>query len=117
MSSRKHPADKFGFDDIFMRVKLGDVCSRGSSSLKQSDVIDKSGDYPIYGASGYIGNVDFYHQDRKYAAVVKDDAGIGRTVLLPASSSSPNSMSLSKTDFHKQADCLLLPVIIHHHRQ
>ena len=70
-----------------MRVKLGDVCSRGSSNLKQSDVIDKNGDYPIYGASGYIGNVDFYHQDKKYVAVVKDGAGIGRTVLLPAKSS------------------------------
>ena len=41
------------------RVKLEDVCERGSSNLKQSDVVDKDGDYPIYGASGYIGNVDF----------------------------------------------------------
>ena len=45
------------------RVKLEDVCERGSSNLKQSDVVDKDGDYPIYGASGYIGNVDFYHQE------------------------------------------------------
>ena len=68
-------------------AKLRDVCSRGSSNLKQSDVTDKNGDYPIYGAAGYIGNVDFYHQDKKYVAVVKDGAGIGRTVLLPAKSS------------------------------
>ena len=45
-----------------MRAKLEDVCVRGSSNLKQSDVIDKTGEYPIYGAAGYIGNVDFYHQ-------------------------------------------------------
>ena len=70
-----------------MRVKLEDVCERGSSNLKQSDVIDKTGDYPIYGAAGYIGNIDFYHQDEPYVAVVKDGAGIGRTVLLPAKSS------------------------------
>lgn len=70
-----------------MRVKLEDVCERGSSNLKQSDVIDKTGDYPIYGAAGYIGNVDFYHQDKPYVAVVKDGAGIGRTTLLPAKSS------------------------------
>lgn len=70
-----------------MRVKLEDVCERGSSNLKQSDIVDATGDYPIYGASGYIGNVDFYHQDKPYVAVVKDGAGIGRTTLHPAKSS------------------------------
>lgn len=70
-----------------MRVKLEDVCERGSSNLKQSDVIDKIGDYPIYGAAGYLGNVDFYQQDKPYVAVVKDGAGIGRTTLHPAKSS------------------------------
>ena len=70
-----------------MRVKLEDVCVRGSSNLKQSDVIDKTGEYPIYGAAGYIGNVDFYHQDQPYVAVIKDGAGIGRTSLYPAKSS------------------------------
>ena len=70
-----------------MRVKLEDVCERGSSNLKQSDIIGATGDYPIYGASGYIGNVDFYHQDKPYVAVVKDGAGIGRTTLHPAKSS------------------------------
>ena len=70
-----------------MKVRLDDVCERSSSNLKQSDVINKSGDYPIYGASGYIGNVDFYDQEKRYIAVVKDGAGIGRTMLLPAKSS------------------------------
>ena len=70
-----------------MRVKLEDVCERGSSNLKQSDITDAHGDYPIYGASGYIGNVDFYHQGKPYVAVVKDGAGIGRTTLHPAKSS------------------------------
>ena len=70
-----------------MIVKLDDVCDRASSNIKQSDVIGKSGDYPIYGAAGYIGNVDFYHQEKPYVAVVKDGAGIGRTMLLPAKSS------------------------------
>ena len=70
-----------------MRAKLEDVCVRGSSNLKQSDVIDKTGEYPIYGAAGYIGNVDFYHQDQPYVAVIKDGAGIGRTSLYPAKSS------------------------------
>ena len=70
-----------------MRVKLGDVCERGSSNLRQSDIEGKTGDYPIFGAAGYIGNVDFYHQEKPYVAIVKDGAGIGRTMLLPAKSS------------------------------
>ena len=70
-----------------MRVKLGDVCERGSSNIRQSDIEGKTGDYPIFGAAGYIGNVDFFHQEKPYVAVVKDGAGIGRTTLLPAKSS------------------------------
>ena len=70
-----------------MIVTLEDVCERGSSCLKQSDVIGKNGKYPVYGAAGFVGNVDFYHQERPYVAVVKDGAGVGRTMLLPANSS------------------------------
>ena len=70
-----------------MKLKLGDVCEKGSSSLKQSDILGMTGDYPIYGASGYIGNVDFYHQEKPYVAIVKDGAGIGRTTFHPAKSS------------------------------
>ena len=70
-----------------MKVKLEEVCERASSNLRQSDVEGKTGEYPIYGAAGYIGNVDFYHQESPYVAVVKDGAGIGRTMLLPAKSS------------------------------
>ena len=70
-----------------MKVKLEDVCEKDSSNLKLSDVDGMDGDYPIYGAAGYIGNVGFYHQERPYVAVVKDGAGIGRTTIHPAKSS------------------------------
>ena len=70
-----------------MKVKLGDVCDRGSSNLKQSDVINQNGQYPVYGAAGLLGNIDLYHQDKPYVAVVKDGAGIGRVTLHPGYSS------------------------------
>lgn len=69
------------------KVRLEDVSVRGSSNLAQKDIEGMTGVYPIYGASGYIGNVDFYHQEEEYIAVVKDGAGIGRTMFLPAKSS------------------------------
>ena len=70
-----------------MRVKLEQVCNRGSSNLMQREVASMNGKYPIYGAAGQIGTADFYHQEKPYVAVVKDGAGIGRTMLLPAYSS------------------------------
>ena len=70
-----------------MRVKLEDVCERGTSSLMQKDITDKNGPYPVYGASGRIGSMETYQQEHQTVAVVKDGAGIGRTMLLPKKSS------------------------------
>ena len=70
-----------------IKVKLEDVCERGSSNLAQKDLENLTGDYPVYGAGGYIKDIDFYHQENEYIAVVKDGAGIGRTVFLPGKSS------------------------------
>ncbi|MDE6848432.1 MAG: restriction endonuclease subunit S, partial [Ruminococcus sp.] len=68
-------------------VKLGDVCSKGSSNIAQKDIENNNGLYGIYGAGGYIKNIDFYHQNKPYIAVIKDGAGIGRTMLLPEKTS------------------------------
>ena len=67
--------------------KLKDICEKGSSSIKQGDLKKITGDYPIYGASGFIQNVDFYQQDKEYIGIVKDGSGVGRTMFLPAYSS------------------------------
>ena len=68
-------------------LTLGDVCTKGSSNIAQKDLEGNDGEYEIYGASGLIKKVNFFHQDKPYIAVVKDGAGVGRTMLLPAKSS------------------------------
>ena len=68
-------------------ARLGDICKKGASSVAQKDLENHNGIYPIYGASGFIKNVDFYHQENPYVAVVKDGAGVGRVMKLPAKSS------------------------------
>lgn len=68
-------------------IKLGDICTKDSSSIAQKDLDGNDGTYPIYGASGFIKNVDFYKQEKAYVAVVKDGAGVGRVMQLPAKSS------------------------------
>ncbi len=68
-------------------VTLGDVCAKGSSNIAQKDLEGNTGVYPIFGASGLIKCVDFYKQEKEYIAIVKDGAGVGRTMILPAYSS------------------------------
>ena len=68
-------------------LRLQDICTKGSSSITQKDLENRDGKYPIYGASGFIKNVDFYQQEKPYVAVVKDGAGVGRVMCLPGKSS------------------------------
>ena len=68
-------------------VRLGDVCKKGSSNIAQKDLEGHDGHYPIYGASGYIKDVDFFQMEHAYIAVVKDGAGVGRIMKLPGKSS------------------------------
>ena len=70
-----------------MRVKLSEVSDKATSNYAQKDLEKLSGDYPVYGAGGFIKNIDTFQQGKEYIAVVKDGAGIGRTLYLPAKSS------------------------------
>ena len=67
--------------------KLGDICDKGSSNIAQNKIEDNTGDYALYGASGYVKSIDFYHQEQPYIGVVKDGSGVGRANLYPAKSS------------------------------
>lgn len=67
--------------------KLKDICEKGSSNVNMKDLDKMQGNYPIYGASGFIQNVNFYHQENEYIGIIKDGSGIGRTMLLPPKSS------------------------------
>ncbi len=69
------------------KVRLWEVCSASTSQLRQKDVENNSGTFPIYGASGLIKNVDFYQIDVQGLGVVKDGAGVGRVMRLPPFSS------------------------------
>lgn len=67
--------------------KLGDICDKGSSNIAQNKIEDITGEYPLYGASGYVKGIDFYHQEKPYIGIVKDGSGVGRANLYPAKSS------------------------------
>lgn len=71
----------------YVRKSICEICDKASSNIAQNKIADIDGDYPVYGASGYVQNVDFYHRDTDYIGIVKDGSGVGRVNVYPAYSS------------------------------
>lgn len=69
------------------KVHIEDICDKGSSNIAQNKIEQNNGDYPLYGASGFIKNIDFYHQEKPYIGIVKDGSGVGRVNFYPAKTS------------------------------
>ncbi len=61
--------------------KLGEVCEKKSSNISANSLNESGGLYKIYGATGYLQNVSFYKEKEPYISIVKDGAGVGRTLL------------------------------------
>lgn len=72
--------------------KLNEVCEKGASNIVINKLADNNGKYPLFGASGLVKNLDFFHQDKPYIGIVKDGAGVGRVNIYPAYSSLVGTM-------------------------
>ncbi|MBG29423.1 MAG: hypothetical protein CMI31_05410, partial [Opitutae bacterium] len=66
---------------------LEDAVNKGSSNLSLKKIKGDDGDYPVFGAKGFVQNVSFYHQESEYLGIIKDGAGIGRVSRHPEKSS------------------------------
>ena len=64
--------------------RLESLCRAESSNIALKDIDEVEGQYELYGASGFIQKISHYKQDKDYIAIVKDGAGVGRTMMLPA---------------------------------
>ncbi|WP_185248960.1 restriction endonuclease subunit S [Chryseobacterium bernardetii] len=58
--------------------KLSDCVSCYSSSLTESNVIDKNGVYPVYGATGIIAFTENHQIDEAAILIIKDGSGVGK---------------------------------------
>ncbi|MCT4136034.1 restriction endonuclease subunit S [Elizabethkingia anophelis] len=67
--------------------KLEDICEKQSSSISANKIEDNIGDYPIYGATGILKNIDFYEVENDYISIIKDGAGVGRLLYCEGKSS------------------------------
>ncbi len=70
-----------------MRKQLKDICRGFTKNIALKDLGQHEGQFPIYGASGYIKDVDFYCCDTPYIGIVKDGSGVGRVDVYPGYSS------------------------------
>ena len=76
--------------------KLGQIASKVSSSISANTIEENVGEYKIYGASGYLKSIDFYREEEPYISIVKDGAGVGRTLLCEAKSSVLGTLDIIK---------------------
>lgn len=73
-------------------LSLDSICTKGSSNISINKLNDCNGIYPLYGASGFVKDIDFFHQEKPYIGIVKDGAGVGRVSIYPAKSSLVGTM-------------------------
>jgi len=66
---------------------LDDAVRKDSSNLSLTKIEGDDGDYPVFGAKGFLQNVSFYQQESEYLGIIKDGAGIGRVSKHPEKSS------------------------------
>ena len=66
-----------GFTDEWKSFKLKDLLHNKSSSISINQLEDNVGNYPLYGASGFLKCIDFYEMDSDYISIVKDGSGVG----------------------------------------
>jgi len=78
------------------KKKLGDIATKESSNISANKIEENIGDYKIYGASGLLKNIDFYREENPYISIVKDGAGVGRTLLCDAKSSVLGTLDIIK---------------------
>lgn len=77
---------------MWKMCQLGDICTNATSNISISKTKIGKGDYPLFGASGIVGNIDFYHQEKEYIGIVKDGSGVGRVNKYPPKSSLVGTM-------------------------
>jgi len=75
------------FEGEWLKTTIGNITYSHPATLVLSNLATEGGSFPVYGASGFITNVDFYHQNVPYIGVVKDGAGVGNIFVCPAYSS------------------------------
>ena len=82
---------RFDFKDEWKQYKLKDLLTVKSSSISINQLEDNTGEYPLYGASGFLKNIDFCEMETDYISIVKDGSGVGNLSFHEKNSSIVNT--------------------------
>ncbi|MGN0093196.1 MAG: restriction endonuclease subunit S [Methanobrevibacter sp.] len=85
------------FKDEWKLIRLKNLINNESSKLSINNLEDNYGNYPLYGASGFIKNINFYKKEENYIAIVKDGSGVGNSFIYNGKSSVVGTMQYLNT--------------------
>ena len=93
---------RFDFDEKWRQYKLKDLLTVKSSSISINQLENNEGKYPLYGASGFLKNIDFCEMETDYISIVKDGSGVGNLSYHEKNSSIVNTSQylLPKKNFN-----------------
>ena len=75
---------------------IGEIAIKESSNISANTIEENFGEFKIYGASGLLKRIDFFRQEKPFVSIVKDGAGVGRTLLCDANSSVLGTLDIIK---------------------
>jgi type I restriction enzyme S subunit len=76
--------------------RLGEIATKASSNIAANTIEENVGEYKLYGASGFLKKIDFFREKEPFISIVKDGAGVGRTLLCDANSSVLGTLDIIK---------------------
>ena len=68
---------RFDFNDEWNQYKLKELLTVKSSNISINQLGETTGIYPLYGASGFLKNINFCEMETDYISIVKDGSGVG----------------------------------------
>lgn len=78
---------EFKNDGDWEQDELGKSLKAESSQIAKSKLSFIDEGYPLFGADGFNGFIDFYSQEKDYIAIVKDGSGVGNLYFCEGKSS------------------------------
>lgn len=76
--------------------RLGEIATKESSNISANTIEENFGEFKIYGASGLLKKIDFFREEKPFVSIVKDGAGVGRTLLCDGNSSVLGTLDIIK---------------------
>ena len=69
-------------------------CLECSSSTLQESVVCENGKYPVYGANGIVGYLDYYNTESEAIYITKDGSGVGTVSYVTGKCSATGTLNI-----------------------